>query len=116
MTKSWIGLSVAAVALAVSASTCVACGEQAQAADAKDVKTVAANGETKGCDMPCCAHANAVANDKNAANAPGDKPCAAHDAKGCPKKAGATAVTAAKSEPAKDTAKAEPAVDPGTNR
>ena len=116
MTKSWIGLNVAAVALAVSASTCFACGEQAQAADAKDVKTVAANGAAKGCDMPCCAHANAAANDKNAAIAAGEKPCAAHEAKGCPKKAGAAAATVTKAEPAKDAAKPEPAVDPGTNR
>ena len=116
MTKNWIGLSVAVMALAVSTSMCLACGEQAQAADAKDVKTVAANGDAKGCDMPCCAQANAAANVKNAANAAVEKPCAAHDAKGCPKKAGATAGTVAKAEPAQDTAKAEPAVDPGTNR
>jgi len=116
VTKSWIGLSVAAVALAVSVSTCFACGEQAQAADAKDVKTVAANGDAKGCDMPCCAHAAAAANDKNAAPPAGEKPCSAHEAKGCPKKAGATAAAVAKAEPAQDAAKAEPAVDPGTHR
>ena len=116
MTKSWIGLSVAAAILAVSASMCFACGEPAQAADAKDVKTVAANGDAKGCDMPCCAHANAAANEKNAANTAGEKPCSAHEAKGCPKKAGTAAATVTKAEPAKDTAKAEPAVDPGTNR
>lgn len=118
MTKNWIGMSVLSVALAVSASTCFACGEQAQAADAKDVKPAAANGEAKGCDMPCCAHAAVAANDKNDKNAAppaGDKPCSAMAAKGCPKKAEAEA-TVAKSEPAQDTAKAEPAVDPGTQR
>ena len=116
MTKSWIGLSVAAVTLAVSVSMCFACGEQAQAADAKGVKTADAKSDAKGCDMPCCAHANAAANDKNAANTAGEKPCAAHEAKGCPKKAGTAAATVTKAEPAKDTANAEPAVDPGTNR
>jgi len=119
VTKNWIGISVLTVALAVSASTCFACGEQAQAADAKDVKTVAANGETKGCDMPCCAHAAAAAaaaNDKNATPPAGEKPCSATAAKGCPKRAGATAATVAKAEPAQDTAKAAPAVDPGTQR
>ena len=116
MTKNWIGLSVAALALAVSASTCLACNEQAQAADAKDVKTVAANGDAKGCDMPCCAHASAAANDKNVALKAGDKPCAAHEAKGCSKKAGATAAAVAGVEPAQDAAKAEPAADPGTHR
>ena len=116
MRKNWIGLSLAAVALAVSASTCFACGEQAQAADAKDVKTVAANGDAKGCDMPCCAHANTATGEKTAAPATGEKPCTVQEAKGCPKKAGATAAAIAKAEPAQDTAKAEPAVDPGTQR
>jgi hypothetical protein len=122
--------SLAALALAVSASAGFACDHEAQAADAKnakdskDVKAVAANGEAKGCDMPCCAHAAAAAaNDKIAANAAGDKPCSAHDTKGCPKK-GATTVAVAKVEPAKDSPKAEPAkdgtpppaADPGTHR
>ena len=112
----WIGWTLAAVALAVSASTGFACDQHAQAAEAKDVKAVAANGDAKGCDMPCCAHANAAANDKPAAGAPAEKPCAAHDPKGCPKKAGATAAAIAKTEPAKEAAKVEPPADPGTNR
>lgn len=122
MTKNWIGLSLAAVALTVSVSTGFACDQQAPAADskeatdAKDAKTVAANGHAAGCDMPCCAHAKDAVNDKNAANAPAEKPCAAHDAKGCPKKAAPAAVAAAKSEPAKDAAKAQPAAAPGTHR
>jgi hypothetical protein len=108
--------------LAVSVSSGLACDQHTQAADAndttdaKDAKTLAVNGSAKGCDMPCCAHANAAANDTNAANETGEKPCAAHDAKGCPKKAGTTGATAAKTKPAEDTAKAEPAADPGTNR
>jgi len=124
VTKNWIGLSLAAFALAVSASAGFACDQHAGAADAKDAKgatddkALAANGTSKGCDMPCCAHANAAANDKNAANNAAEKPCSAHDAKGCPKKATATATAsaAAKADPAKDTAKAEPPATPGTNR
>ena len=116
MTKSWIGLSVLTVALVVSASTCFACGEEAQPADAKDVKTVAANGATKGCDMPCCAHAATASAEKNVVPPAGEKPCSAAAAKGCPKKSGAAATAVAKAEPAQDTAKAEPAVDPGTQR
>jgi hypothetical protein len=125
VTKNWIGISLAVVALAVSASAAFACDQQAAAADAKDAKgatadaAVAANGATKagtGCDMPCCAHAKEAVADKNAANGAEAKPCAANDAKGCPKKATATAATAAKAEPAKETAKAEPATTPGTHR
>ena len=112
----WFGWTLAAVALAVSGSAGFACDQHAQAAEAKDVKAVAANGNAKGCDMPCCAHAAAAANDKNAAPPAGEKPCSAHEAKGCPKKAGATAAAVAKAEPAQDAAKAEPAVDPGTHR
>jgi hypothetical protein len=118
MTKNWIGLGVLAIAVAVSGSTCFACGEE-KAADAKDIKTVAANGETKGCDMPCCAHAAAAAvaaNDKHAAAPAGEKPCAATAAKGCPKKAAATSATVAKAEPAQDTVAAEPVADPGAQR
>jgi len=122
VTKNWMGLSFAAVALAVSVSTAFACDQQAQAADAKDTKdakdgaVVAANGSAKGCDMPCCAHAKAAANDKTATNDATEKPCSAHDAKGCPKKASTATAAAAKAEPAKDAAKAEPAASPGTNR
>ena len=112
----WFGWTLAAVALAVSASTGFACDQHAQAAEAKDVKAVATNGEVKGCDMPCCAHATTAANDKPAPDAAAAKPCTAHDAKGCPKKAGSTAPTVATTEPAKEAAKTEPAADPGTNR
>ena len=116
MKKNWIALSVLTVAFAVSASTVFACGEQAQAAEAKDVKAVAAaNTDPKGCDKPCCAHADAAVADKNAVQPAGEKPCASMAAKGCPKKAAAVAAVA-KAEPATDTAKAEPAVDPGTQR
>ena len=116
MTKNWIGLSVLAVAVAVSASTCFACGEQAQAADEKDVKTVAATGDTKGCDMPCCAHTNMAAQDKKAAPLAAEKPCSATAAKGCPKKSGTAVAAVAKAEPVVAEAKAEPAVDPGSHR
>ena len=105
--KNWIALSVLAVAVAFSASTVFACGEQAQAADTKDAKTVAATAETKSCDKPCCAHADAAVADKNAVQPAGEKPCSAAAAKGCPKKAAATTTA---------VAKAEPAVDPGTQR
>lgn len=116
MTKNWMGLSVLAVALAVSASTCLACGEQAQAADAKDVKTVAVTGETKGCDMPCCAHANVAANEKNPAPLAAEKPCSATAAKGCPKKPGTTVAAVTKAEPVHAAENAEPAIDPGSHR
>ena len=132
MIKNWIGLTVAAAALAVSASTCFACGEEAKAAEAQDAKAVAANGAATGCDKPCCAHANAAAKTaaivtpnapadaaataKTTATATGDMPCHGVEAKGCPKKKGATATTVAKAEPAQDTAKAAPAVGPGTQR
>jgi len=108
----WIGLTLAVAALALSATVGFACDQRAQAVAVEDVKAVAANGEMKGCDMPCCAHAKLAAGDKAAAEPAGEKPCAAHDAKGCPKKTGATA--AAKTDPPKDTAKAEPSADPGT--
>ena len=112
----WIGWTLAAIALATAASAGLACDQHAQAAEAKDMKAVAANDAAKGCDMPCCAHANAAANDKTAADAATEKPCAAHATKGCPKKATATVAAVAKTEPAKQAAKAEPAADPGTNR
>jgi len=76
VTKNWIALSVLAVALTVSGSTCFACGDEKKADDTKDAKAVAANGEAKGCDMPCCAHAAAAANEKNAAAPAGEKPSA----------------------------------------
>lgn len=114
--KNWLGLGLAAATLAASVSAGFACEQHAAAAkpqdaketkDAKqatDTKNLAASGHAAGCDMPCCAQEKTD----------GDKPCAAQDAKGCPKKA-ATA-TAAKAEPAKDTAQAQPAPDPGTHR
>jgi hypothetical protein len=109
-----IGSAVVALALALSASAAWACDRHADAAEAKDQKAVAANGDAKGCDMPCCAHAKAAADTKTAA-AVAEKPCAAHDAKGCPKKA-ALATAALKAEPAKDAAPVEPAAAPGTHR
>jgi hypothetical protein len=112
----WIGWTLAAVALATAASAGLACDQHAQAAEAKDMKAVAANDAAKGCDMPCCAHANSAVNDKIAADAVAEKPCSAQAPKGCPKKATATAAAVAKSEPAKEAAKAEPPADPGTNR
>ena len=111
----WIGWTLAVAALSVSASAGFACDQHAEAAEAKDSKAFVANGAEKGCDMPCCAHAKAAVTDK-AAEAAGEKPCASHDLKGCPKKAGAAAAAVAKTEPAKDTAKVEAAADPGTNR
>ncbi len=109
-----IGSTVVALALAVSASAALACDRHTDAAEAKDAKAVAANGDAKGCTMPCCAHAEAAADTKTAA-AVGEKPCAAHDAKGCPKKA-AVATAALKTEPAKDAAAAGPPAAPGTHR
>ena len=115
----WIGWTLASVALAVAASAGFACdqhAEAAEAAEAKDAKAVVAHADAKGCDMPCCAHENAAVDVKTVAAAAAEKPCAGHDPKGCPKKAGATAAAVANTEPATDTAKAEPAADPGTNR
>ena len=124
--KNWIGLSLAAAALAVSASAGFACEDHAQAADANDpakapaqavaAKAVPATDTAKGCDMPCCAQAKAAAGDQKAANDAAEKPCSAHEAKGCPKKAPTATAAAAKIEPAKDTAKAAPPASPGTNR
>ena len=109
-----IGSAAVALALALSASAALACDRHADAAEAKDQKAVAANGDAKGCDTPCCAHANTAA-DTKAAAAVAEKPCAAHDAKGCPKKA-ALATAALKAEPAKDAAPVEPPAAPGTHR
>ena len=119
MTNRWIGWTLAAAALAVSVSAGFACDQHAQSVDAKDTKVVAAIGEAKGCDMPCCAHAKAADDVKTAvaaAPATSEKPCVGHDPRGCPKKAGATAAAVAKAEPATEAVKAAPAVDPGTNR
>jgi len=113
VTNRRIGLTLVVALLSVSASAVFACDRQADAAEAKDAKAVAATGDAEGCDMPCCAHANAAAEVKTA-EAVGEKPCAGHDAKGCPKKAAAT--VAAKTEPAKDAASVAPAADSGTHR
>lgn len=119
MTKRrWIGGIAAAVAVVVTASAAFACDQHAEAAAVKDSKAVVVNANQKDCDMPCCAHAkNAVAAKADAPKA-GDTPCAAHAAKGCAKKASTAVaqVEPAKVEPAKEAVKAEPAVDPGTNR
>jgi hypothetical protein len=119
--------AAAAIALAMTATSSWACDQHAQAADAK---AVAANGEAKGCDKPCCA--TKTADDAKNAVAPAaalaavntddgkkcDKPCDAGktaDGKGCPKKG----AMVAKAEPAKDAPKAdpaEPAPNAGANR
>jgi hypothetical protein len=119
-----MGLSMALAALALSVSAGFACDHESRAADAKDAKDAkgaVANGQTKGCDMPCCAHAEAAAADGAVAAQTGEKPCAAHDAKGCPKKA--AAAVAAKSDATKEAAgnqaakpATQPAADPGTRR
>ena len=109
-----IGSTLVAMALAMTWSAVLACDRHADAAEARDAKAVAATGDSKGCDMPCCAHAKTTADTKTAA-AVEEKPCTAHDAKGCPKKA-AAATASLKKEPAKDAAPVAPAVDPGTQR
>jgi hypothetical protein len=115
-----MGWSLAAIVVAVSGSAVLACDHDAQAADAKDAsgaKAVVAKGDAKGCDMPCCAHAKQAADVKADAAQKDAMPCSGHDAKGCPKKGGATAATvAAKADPAKDAAKPQPAADSGTQR
>jgi len=126
-----LGLIVAAMVLAASASTCLACGEEAKANEAKDAPVAAAaavpavaNANAPGCDKPCCAHANdgakpavlVAADQKNAAEKDSVMPCAAAGSKGCPKKAAATGTAVAKAEPVQDTAKAAPAADSGTKR
>jgi hypothetical protein len=126
--KPWMGwTAAAAIALTMTATTSFACDEHAQAADAKDPKAVAAAGDAKGCDKPCCAKKTAA--DAKAAAAPtaalpavnaadakpAEAPCAAAhaaDGKSCPKKTGLVA----KAEPAKDTPAAEPAPTSGANR
>ena len=112
----WIGWTLAAVALAASASAGFACDQHAQSAEEKNTKAIAGTGDAKGCDMPCCAHAKSANVVKTAGAATDDKPCAGHDPKGCPKKAGATAAAVAKTEPVQDAVKAEPAADSGTQR
>lgn len=106
-----IGSTLVAVALALSASAALACDGHADAAEAKakakGANVAAAGGEAKGCDMPCCAKAKAAA--------VAEKPCAAHDAKGCPKKE-AVSTAALKTGPAKDVAPVAPPDAPGTHR
>jgi hypothetical protein len=114
--KRWTGWTLAAMAVAVSVSAGFACDQAAPVAEAKDAKAVAATEPAKGCDMPCCANAKRAADDAKTAATSDEKPCAGHDPKGCPKKAGATAVAVAKAEPAKDAPKAAPSADPGTHR
>ena len=112
MMKHGLRWTLAAFAVAVSVSAGWACDGHAQDADAKDGKTAAAQGDAKGCDMPCCAHAHDAANAKTAEGTADDKPCAGHDPKGCPKKAAAVA----KPDAVKDTPKAEPSANSGTQR
>ncbi len=122
----WMKWTLAAAALATAANVGFACDEHANSADAKDVKA-AVQKDGKGCDMPCCAHAKdaadvkTVADAKAAAAAPApaaaaaETPCAAHNGKGCPKKA-AAAATVAKSEPEKESPKAESQASSGSQR
>ena len=124
MTKNSMRWTLASLILAAATTAGFACDDAAKAADVKDA-TVAAHGDAKGCDMPCCAHAKDAADVKPAAEAKlaadvkpvaaaaADMPCAAHNGKGCPKKS----VAVAKAEEPKDAPKAaEPVADPGTHR
>ena len=143
VTKHWTNWTLVVMALAVTATGAAACDGHPAAAEAKDaagpavaapVPAMAAAGDAKGCDMPCCAHAKGTADAKSAdaksadpkseAAVKADAPCTAHDAKGCPRKATAAGAVA-KAEPAKDapqaqpaadSPKAVPATDPGTRR
>jgi len=123
-----------AIGLAMTATTALACDGHAPAAEAQEAKgaaaaaapvaALAAPGDAKGCDMPCCAHAKEAADVKAAAPVKAEAPCAAHEEKGCPKKpTAANAVAKAdpvKAEPqtpqAAESPKALPATDPGTQR
>jgi hypothetical protein len=123
--KPWMGWTAAVtIAFAITTTASLACDQQAAAGDAK---AVAANGEAKGCDKPCCATKTADEAKKAAAPEVGlaaantndgkkcDKPCdagKAADGKSCPKKA----AMVAKAEPAKDAPKAETAPNDGANR
>jgi hypothetical protein len=126
-TKPWMGwTAAAALAFVMTATASSACDEHAQAADSKDPSAVAAAGDPKGCDKPCCAKKTAA--DAKTAPAPvaaaaaipaaeakaAEAPCAAHGAEGksCPKKA----AVVAKAESAKDVPVAEPAPASGANR
>jgi hypothetical protein len=112
--------AAAALALSMSASMSLACEQHTQAADVKDPKAVAANGKQAGCDKPCCekqaaTDAKAAPGATPVANVANGVPCdgaRAADGKGCPKKA----ALVAKSESAKDPAKAEPSPNAGANR
>ena len=121
MTKHWTSWTLAATAILMATSVGLACDGHAPAAEAKDasgaaaapVAAMATPGDAKGCDMPCCAQAKDAAAVKGAAPVKADAPCAAHDTKGCPKKATASNAVA-KAEPAKEASVAAPAADPGT--
>ena len=109
-----LGPTLVAVALVMSASAVLACERHADAREAKDATAVAANGDAKGCDKPCVAHAR-TATETKASAAVAHKPCAAREAKACPKKP-AAATAALKTEPAKDAVPVEDTVDHGTHR
>ena len=133
MAKHWTNWTLMAMGLVVTATTAFACDGHTPTAEAKEapstaaaapVAALAAPGDAKGCDMPCCAHAKDAADVKAAAPVKGEVPCAAHEAKGCPKKPTA-ANAVAKADPAKgepqtppaaESPKALPATDPGTQR
>jgi hypothetical protein len=98
MTKRFMGLGLAAAALALSGSMAFGCDHEAKPADAKDAKgksttAVATASDTKDSGMPCCA-----------------------GAKGCPKKKAAAPAVAAKAEPAKEAAQPQPAAGAGSQR
>lgn len=118
MTNRWLGWTLAGLALALSCSAAQACDQHAKdAADAKDTSVAEAKHEGAGCDRPCCAHAKDTVDDNVAGKTvPADKPCAGHDSKGCPQRAGASAAAVTKAEPAKDAEKTETPSNPGTNR
>ena len=134
VTKHWTNFTLIAMGLAVTATTAFACDGHAPTAEAKEAPGTAVaapvgavavtTGDAKGCDMPCCAHAKEAADLKAAAPVKAEVPCAAHEAKGCPKKATA-ANAVAKADPAKgepqtapaaESPKPIPATDPGTQR
>jgi hypothetical protein len=113
MTKRLMAFGLVAAGFALSVSTAFACDKAvhaAEAKDAKDAKAVASAGDTKGCDMPCCAHDKAAPAKAEVA-AKAETPCARHEGAGCAKKK-STAAPAAIA----DAAAAQPAAGAGSQR
>ena len=102
-----IGSTLVGVALTISASAAWACDRHADAAEAKDSKAVAAGGEAKGCNMPCCAKAKTTAVAEN--------PKPAHDTKETSEKV-ALATKPSKGKPAQDAPSPAPSAEAGTHR